>query len=221
MKAIVLAAGKGRRLKDVVDDIPKPMIKINNVPILEYNIKWLVSYGVKEIHINTHHLSDVIIDYFQNGSKWNVCITYSKEHELLGTSGGVREIAEHWTEPFMVVYGDNLYPLGYNLSDFIDYHHEQQGVATIGLYEKEVCKSGVVLLDENNRIVEFIEKPSIVNAGIYVLDNKVIDYIPEGFSDFGRDIFPILVKEKVVNGFLFREPLIAIDTPELLRRACK
>ena len=138
MRAIVLAAGKGERLKEVTSTIPKPMIKIMDKPILEHNINWLNRYGIKNIYINLHHLPNVIKDYFKDGKRWGVRITYSYEPELLGTAGAVRKIAEEYWQlrtdnyyssvaredlrdskkqktknTFVVVYGDNLFK--YNL----------------------------------------------------------------------------------------------------------
>ena len=97
MKAIILAAGKGERLKEITNSLPKPMIKVKGKPILQHNIELCREYGVKDIFINVHHLPDVITDYFGNGEKFGVNIKYSFEEELLGTSGAVKKIAgEFW-----------------------------------------------------------------------------------------------------------------------------
>jgi NDP-sugar pyrophosphorylase family protein len=245
MKAIVLAAGKGERLRRVVKDVPKPMIKINGKPILEHNIELLRSYDIADIYINLHYLPDVIRNYFNNGKKWDVNITYSYEPKILGTAGGVRKIANDcWKlevggknpkgenslkplpsnlQPFLVIYGDNYY--NYNLAEIIKFHNEKKGLGTIGVYEKEdVSQSGIVEMNNNNKIIRFIEKPKpyeivshLVNTGIYICEPDVISYIPEGFSDFGKDILPFIIKREKVYGYVLKGRLIAIDTPELLR----
>jgi len=232
MKAIVLAAGKSERLKPVLNKLPKPMVKINGLPILEHNIVWLRNSGIDNIYINLHHLPDIITDYFGSGSQWNVKITYSYEPVLLGTAGAVRRIAsQFWdkrnTSAFVVVYGDNLLP-DFDLPQIIEFHLAKKGIGTVCLYHKEdVSQSGVAILDNEDRIIDFIEKPvpsettsHLVNTGIYVLEQRILKYIPDGFSDFGHVVFPAVLKaEEKLYGCISDRELIAVDTPELFRRA--
>lgn len=245
MKAIVLAAGKGERLKNVVDDVPKPMIKVGGKSILEHDIEWLAGFGIKDLYVNLHHKPDVIRNHFGSGARWGVKITYSYEPELLGTAGAVRRIAdEYWRVsnrktgfdppflnyekgPFLVIYGDNLYKL--DLQEIISYHTQKKGAATIAVYEKEdVSQSGIVVMGRENRIFRFIEKPKpgeeqshLVNTGVYVLEPAVLDYIPSNKTlDFGNDVFPeMTIKEEPVYGVVVNGSLIAVDTPALLRTA--
>ncbi|CUS76667.1 Nucleotidyl transferase [Candidatus Kryptonium thompsonii] len=236
MRAILLAAGKGERLRDITKSIPKPMLKIKGKPILEHNIEWLKSHGITKIYINLHHLPDVITDYFEDGEKFGVSIKYSYEPQLLGTAGAVRKIlVNNWEEvekgdfePLVVIYGDNL--VNFNLKEILDFHKRKGGVATIVVYEKEdVSQSGIVLLDKNDRVLKFIEKPRpeerlshLVNAGIYILETKVIiNYIPaDRYSDFGKDIFPSMLKKGAkIFAIKMKGELIAVDTPELLNKA--
>ena len=258
MKVIVLAAGKGERLKNIVYDIPKPMIKIRGKPILEHNIEWLESFGVRDIYINVHYLANVIRDYFGNGRRWGVKITYSWELELLGTAGAVRKITDdYWIKslkgqrlrskkgaeageahtpyplahnPFLVVYGDNLLS-DFDLNQIIGFHRRKGGIGTVCLYEKSrISQSGVAEVDSENKLVKFIEKPgpgetvsNLVNAGIYVLEPKILKYIPKNqFSDFGKDIFPRIIKEREnMYGIVMEARLTAVDTPELLKKAMR
>jgi len=236
VKAILLAAGKGERLRSILKTIPKPMVKVYGKPILEHNIEWLKSYGITDLYINLHFLPEKIRDYFNNGRKWGVKIDYSYEPELLGTAGAVKKIArELWgwgsknfssdMGTFLVVYGDNL--LKYNLKEIIDFHFQKKGIATIVLYEKDdVSQSGIAVLSDKGRIIKFIEKPkpeesisNLVNTGIYVLNSEILSYIPdEGFTDFGNDIFPAIIKGRGdLYGFISKGSLIAIDTPELYK----
>lgn len=242
MKAIILAAGKGNRLGELTRSIPKPMLKIRRKPILEHNIDWLRDYGIKDIYINLHHLPDVIRSYFKDGKKLDVNIEYSYEPKLLGTAGAVRKIAEgfwikgSWDEnkynsypglynPFLVVYGDNLFE--YDLREIINFHERKKGVVTIAIYEKDnVNQSGIVLLDDENRIVKFIEKPKpdevvshLVNTGLYILEPEVLDYIPSNkVLDFGKDVFPQMIqKNENIFGVIFKGNLRAIDTPILYK----
>lgn len=243
MKAIILAAGRAKRLGKLTRSIPKPMLKIRGNPILEHNIEWLRYYGIRDIYINLHHLPDVIRSYFNNGRKWDVNIQYSYEPKLLGTAGGVRKIVEalwikdSWDEnkydtysmlhsPFFVVYGDNFFE--YDLREIINLYERKKGVATIGLCEKEnVAQSGIVLLDDENRIIKFIEKPKpsesvshFVNIGLYILTPHVLNYIPSNkMVDFGKDVFPEMIqKDENIFGLIFKGNLIAVDTPFLYKQ---
>jgi NDP-sugar pyrophosphorylase family protein len=235
MRAIILAAGKGERIKEVTKSIPKPMIRIHGKPILEHNIEWLRSYGITDLYINLHHLPDVITNYFGNGEKHRVRITYSYEPELLGTAGAVKKICrEIWRfkdkkenmDPFLVIYGDNL--MMFDLNEIINFHYKKGGIATIAVYEKEdVWQSGIVLLNDKGQVLRFIEKPSsqevisnLVNAGIYVLEFEVLNYIPDNQNiDFGKDVFPSIINSgEKLFAIKVEGDLIAIDTPELLRK---
>ena len=228
MKAIVLAAGNGERLRGVVDDVPKPMVKIKSRPILEHNIKLLENCGITEICVNLHHLPDVIRNHFRDGKDWGVNITYSYEPEILGTAGAVKNLEEQiGTNQFFVLYGDNLYDC--NFAEIIEFHHERQGLGTVGVHERDdVSQCGVVEMDSQNKIISFVEKPGgdeitshLVNAGIYVFEPGIFNFIPERrFSDFGSDIFPELLKgnERIYAAVLTGK-LTAVDTPELLAQA--
>ena len=235
MKAILLAAGKGKRLGELTKSVPKPMLRIGRKPILEYNIEWLRDYGIREIFINLHYLPDLIRNYFKKGKKWGVKIEYSYEPNLLGTAGAVRKIFEDYQiknscnenkdNPFLVVYGDNLYE--FNLSELKNFHEKNKGIATIGLHEKEkVDQSGIVLLNDKNRITKFIEKPNahemishLVNTGLYILEPQVLEYIPSNKSlDFGKDIFPKMIqKNEKITGVILKGKLTAVDTPALYK----
>lgn len=225
MRAVLLAAGKGERLKSVVDNIPKPMISYRGKPILQHNLELCRQFGIRDIFINTHHLPDVIRDYFGSGEKFGVNVHYSYEPELLGTSGALNSFREQLMDDnFFVIYGDNYskYDLGLLKKTFAA--AECIGVVAFH-YRKDVSESGVGEFDETGKILRFIEKPKEgvtqshwVSAGIYYLSPRIFDYIPSGFSDFGKDIFPRLLKEDIaIYGVCSKVPLRAFDTPELLR----
>jgi NDP-sugar pyrophosphorylase family protein len=208
------------------------MVEINGKPILEHNILLLKRYGITDIYINLHHQPDVIREHFGNGKKYGVNIKYSYEETLLGTAGAVRKIAdEYWDrkECFILLYGDNLYE--YDLREIINFHMKKKGIVTVAVYEKDnVSQSGIVVLDKDNKILKFIEKPkpeeavsNLVNTGIYILEPDVLAYIPPGKTlDFGKDVFPELIeKGEDIFGVMIKGKLIAIDTPELLKEALR
>jgi mannose-1-phosphate guanylyltransferase/phosphomannomutase len=235
MHAIILAAGKGERLRGIVDIVPKPMVRIDGKPILHHNLEWLKRHDINDIYINLHHLPEVITGYFGDGTKFGVTITYSYEEHLLGTAGAVRKIASSlWRRstydrgrPFLVIYGDNR--LDYNLWDMLAFHETHKGIGTIAFHRlADVSQSGIAVLDGDGRIARFIEKPmpdeqvsNLVNTGLYVLERDILEYIPPGrHVDFGLQVFPqVLRSGRALYGIEPRGTLTAIDTPQLFRAA--
>jgi len=225
---MILAAGKGTRLRPLTETVPKCMVTIAGKPLLQYTIEWLRKYRVTEIIINLYHLPEVISNYFGDGGRWGVHITYSLERELLGTAGGVKNVAWFFDGPFFVWYGDNLSTC--RLDRLWEFHRARSGIATIALhYREDPTQSGIVGLDERDRVVRFLEKPGPdqvfshwVNAGIFVLEPQLLEVIPsDGYSDFGQDIFPtLLAKGAPIYGYRLSEQeyLWWIDTPEDLQR---
>jgi NDP-sugar pyrophosphorylase family protein len=235
MKAIILAAGKGERLKDITQDLPKPMITYKGKPLLQHNIELCKSYGIKDFYINLHHLPEKIKEYFGNGKGFGVNIKYSYESELLGTSGAVKKIAsDYWShdstseEFFFVIYGDNFSE--YNLTAIEKKIKDTDCLAAIAFHFREdTSHSGVAEFDKNQRIIKFIEKPKTgeseshwVNAGIYCLKNEILSFIPEGTSDFSKDIFPELLRNNIaVYGICNETDVKAFDTPEMYTQNIK
>jgi len=227
---MVLAAGRGTRLKPLTNSIPKPMIPFAGKPLLEHIIKLLAQHGFDELIINLYHLPEVIQDYFGDGSKWNVHISYSLEDELLGTAGAVRKVMNFFDEPFLVYYGDNL--TNFDLTNMLRAHQQQQVIASIGLlWMDDPTTRGIIGLDENGLINRFIEKPRpeqvfddyLINAGTYLLEPEIFDFIPrDQVSDFSHDIFPALRREdRALYGHRMRGDLLSTDTLERYEYACQ
>ena len=216
MKAIILCAGKGERLKPLTDKIPKPMVPIAGKPVLEYLILLCKKHSINEIFINTSHLAEQIKEYFGDGSKGQVKITYSFEPELLGTSGALNNFKEFLQdESFFVIYGDAITDI--DLTRILNYHKRKKGIATLALRKKPTTKtpSSLIFTDKNLKINKLLEHPSdetfhelckdfyLSNSGIYICEPEILKFIPEGFSDFAYDIFPKLIKEnKELYGFM-------------------
>ena len=228
MKAVILAAGKGERLRGVVD-IPKPMIRYQGKPILQHNIELCRKFGITEIFINTHHLPEVIKSYFGDGLAFGVEIRYSFEKELLGTAGALNSFREQLAaEPFFVLYGDNC--SNFDLSSLVTEYLKHPCTGVIGFhYRKDVSQSGVGEFAFDGRIIKFVEKPKPgitdshwVNAGIYYLSPAIFQYIPSGFSDFAKDVIPSLLSRDIpLYSVCFGTSLRAFDTPDLLRDALR
>ena len=227
MKALVLAGGIGSRLK--LEDLPKPMYKLNGNPILEHNLLLLKKHNITDICITIHHLPEVIKNYFGDGNKWNLKIQYSFEEELVGTAGSVKKAEWFFDkDPFFVIYGDNYTNI--NLSKMLEFHSLYNPLATIALYNPEKslnCRiaGGVVKIDSTNSITSFVEgnnstpnNINFVNAGVYILKPEFLKKLkPNTFYDFGKDLFPSLLKEgTVLKGYLTDDFVIAIDTKEAL-----
>jgi NDP-sugar pyrophosphorylase family protein len=219
---MILAAGEGTRMRPLTERLPKPMVRISGRPILEYNIRLLAHYGIRDIIINLHYHPEAIIHYFGDGSAWGVSITYSYEPTLLGTAGAVKKIESFFDSTFLVVYGDNLTTC--DLARLCTYHKDKRGTGTVALFHRDdPTASGIVGLDENDRITRFLEKPKRhevfsrwVNAGILVLEPQVFSHIPaNGPSDFGRDVLPaVLAAGCPLYGYRMTEGLWWIDTLE-------
>jgi len=226
MKAVILAAGKGERLGSLTQKLPKPMLPYQGKPILEHNINLCRQHGIREILINLHHLPEAIEGYFQDGSRWGVSIRYKREEKILGTSGAVKNFEkELGKDPFFVIYGDNYSDV--DLSQVLKIHHEKKAAMSLVLFElQDVSISGIAELGGNDRIIRFIEKPNgpaishWVNAGIYVMEKVLVEEIPSGFSDFGKDAIPLFIqKEYPLFGVRVAKPVVAFDTPELLKKS--
>ena len=241
MKAMILAAGEGTRLRPLTLEMPKTLLPVGGKPLIEYILTWLKSHGVKEVAINLYHLGHKIREYLGDGSRYGVKIIYSEEERLLGTAGGAKRIACLFSSdllppdiPFVVVYGDNL--TNFNLSEMIEFHKEKKAIATLALFNLLSSKSyisnprevGIVQINDEGQILSFVEKPQslsstpqsppLASGGVYVLGKEVINYIPdEGSPDFAYDVFPKLIEQGFpIYGYVL-EPgayLLDIGTPE-------
>ena len=223
MDALILAAGKGERLMPLTDKVPKPMLLINGKPSLEYLILLCKKHGIKNIAINTSYLAEKIKSYFGDGSNFGVKIYYSFEPVLLGTSGALNNFRNLLTETFVVIYGDNLTDI--DLSKMLQHHKSNKAIATLAIRKKskDYKTQSLIMADKNLKLIKFIEKPSNeelekysfdykwINSGIYILEPEIFDFIPEGFSDFGYDIFPKLIENNkrmygfIMDDYYFRE----------------
>lgn len=213
MKAIILAGGEGTRLRPLTCSIPKPMMPILGKPIIQYTIELLKDNGIKDIGITLQYLADEIINYFGNGSKFGVDITYFIEDKPLGTAGSLINAKKFIDGTFLVISGDSLTDM--NLLKALEYHRERRGIGTLILKEVNVpLEYGVVITDKNQKITQFLEKPSWeevfsnkVNTGIYILEKEVFNYYNKNEKfDFAKDLFPVLLKDnKELYGYISRE----------------
>jgi len=203
MKAIIMAGGEGSRLRPLTCDLPKPMVPIMNVPIMEHIIELLKSHGIKEIGVTLAFMPQKIKNYFGNGSSFGVNLHYFTEDTPLGTAGSVKNAQDFLDDTFIVISGDSLTNM--NLSDAINFHRSKKSKATLVLTRVNVpLEYGVVITDSQNAITGFLEKPSwgevfsdTVNTGTYILEPDVLNYLERGKKlDFSQDLFPMLLAKK-------------------------
>ena len=216
MKAMILAAGKGTRVRPLTYEMPKPMIPIMGKPVMEYLIEELERHGFNEIMINVSHLPEKIENYFGNGERFGVEIGYSFEGHIeegeiqstaLGSAGGLKRIQEFsgfFDDTFLVVCGDALIDL--DLTKAVRNHWRSGAVASICTLEvpkSQVSSYGVVVSDKKGNITSFQEKPSVeealstqVNTGIYIFEPEIFDLIPEDIEfDIGSELFPKIIEK--------------------------
>ncbi len=218
MKAMILAAGKGTRVQPITHEIPKPMIPVINQPVMELIIQHMKSHNFTDFVVNVSHLAHLIEDYFQDGSRLGVQMAFSWEGyfkddewvgDAIGSAGGMRLIQDRFgffDQTFAVLCGDAVIDVDFTRA--LELHRENGAMATIILKrvpKSEVSSYGVVLTDEDGRIVSFQEKPTaeeaksdLVNTGIYLFEPEIFNFIPKDcIYDIGSDLFPALVAAAV------------------------
>ena len=215
MKAMILAAGKGTRVRPITHTIPKPMIPILQKPVMEFLLELLREHGFTEVMVNVSHLAEEIENYFRDGQRFGVEIAYSFEGRIedgeligdaLGSAGGLKKIQNFqrfFDDTFVVLCGDALIDL--DLSEAVRRHREKGALASLitkRVPRELVSSYGVVVTDEDGRVRSFQEKPDVadaasdmINTGIYIFEPEVLEYVPSGVPfDIGSDLFPKLVE---------------------------
>lgn len=197
MKAVILAGGKGTRLSPYTKVLPKPLMPIGDMPILEVILRQIKLAGINDIVLTVGHLSELLRTFFQDGSRLGLNISYNYEDSPLGTAGPIAFVP-NLEETFLVMNGDVLSTLP--LRELIEFHRTQNALATIATHHRRVkVDLGVIQWDGDARVTGYIEKPTYdysVSMGIYVFEPKVLSYIPKGeYYDF-----PDLVKKLIGVG---------------------
>ena len=202
MKAIIMAGGKGTRLRPICDLMPKPMTELLGKPLLEHLTELLNRNGFTDLCVTLGHKPECITNHFEDGRSFGVSMQYRIEKKPLGTAGGVRSCSDFiGNENFLVISGDAA--CDFDLKYLAAEHKRNGALVTMALYShSEPLPYGTVLTDRNGRVISFIEKPSwervvtdLVNTGIYMVSPKVLDLIPfDTPFDFARDLFPLMSK---------------------------
>lgn len=227
MKVVIIAGGKGTRISSISDEIPKAMLPVFGKPVLEYQIELCQRYGFNEIIIIIGYLGNIIKDYFGNGSKWAVSISYFEETEPLGTAGALPFLRDLLVEDFFVFYGDTVMDIA--LDKMFESHISSKSDASLLLHPNDhPYDSDLVFLDKHGFVKRFFSKPhpdglvtkNLVNAALYIISPKIIDIIPENKkSDFGKDIFPECLNNNLkLHGYVSTEYIKDMGTPERYAR---
>jgi NDP-sugar pyrophosphorylase family protein len=222
--AVLLVGGMGTRLQPVLPSTPKPLARVGNMPFLELLVLQLRSQGIHRVVMCTGHLADQIEDEFGDGQKWDVAIEYSVETRPLGTAGAVKLAGGHLerTSDFLVMNGDSF--LEVDFAELMRFHRAHGGLITIAVRRvSDATRYGSVQLGAQNRVVGFREKssdsaPGLINGGVYVFNQVILESIPQGPASLERDIFPSSL-ESGVYAFEQHGMFIDIGTPEDYARA--
>lgn len=215
MQLVIIAGGKGTRLG--LKDIPKPMVKIGEKPLLEHQIDLAKRYGVNEVFILSGHLANVIEEYFGDGSRFGIKIHHVIEPYSLGTAGSLKLLEGKLDDRFLVFYGDVV--MDFDIASFIEFDKQYDSIGTTIVHPNDhPYDSDLLEINKNNKVTKVLPKPhqdgeyyqNLVNAAVYIFSPKIFEYIEEGVShDFGKHIL-----SRVVDA---GETLIGYKTPEYIK----
>jgi D,D-heptose 1,7-bisphosphate phosphatase len=228
MKVVITAGGKGTRIRNVADEIPKAMIPVNGKPVLEHQILLAQRYGYTDFLLLIGHLGHKIKQYFGNGSRWGVTIDYYQEVEALGTAGAFAEVREKLTSDFWVFYGDTV--MDFDMEKMWYFHQCHHADATLFLHPNDhPYDSDLVGINEDFRISSFYSKPrekdfyrNLVNAALYILSPCMLAFINAGIkNDFGKNVFPLALQSGAnMFGYISAEYIKDMGTPDRYETVC-
>lgn len=218
---VLMAGGLGSRLRPLTDDVPKPLLKIGNKPLLEIILENFIEQGFRKFYFSVNYRADMVESHFQEGTHWDAEIRYLRETERMGTAGPLSLLQDRITHPVIIMNADLLTKL--NFRQLLDFHHEHHAKATMCVREYDFqVPYGVVRID-NTRITAIDEKPVqrfFVNAGIYVLDPEVFSLIPSDSYFDMPDLFNRIIERKLDTAvFPIREYWMDIGRLEDFQRA--
>jgi len=226
MKAIILAGGLGTRLRPLTDVTPKPLLPIKGKPTMQWAIENLKKHGITDIILAISYHADKIKEYFGDGSKLEVNLSYSVEDEPLGTGGAVKQASEQAGDDFILIWGDNLMDI--KVDELIDQHSKYASLVTMSLTPREDVENFGVASLEGDKIAGFVEKPrreeapsNLINAGAFVVNKQALHILPDGFCMIEKQCFEPLAKEGKVFGYKHQGQWFPTDTLEKYRLADK
>ena len=229
MKVVIMAGGKGTRIQSVASDIPKPMIKIDGVPVLEHEIRNLKKQGFTDIIITISHLGNIIMDYFGDGSRFGVHIEYYNENQPLGNAGALFKIKKKLTDDFLLLNADAIFNVDFNR--FVKYHKNCGGLVTLFTHpNSHPYDSGLIVADENGAVKQWLAKEDVrplyyknrVNAGLHVINPKILDMfgIDEeriGSVDEKGNLIKVDLDRQLLKPLAGTGKMFCYDSPEYVK----
>ncbi len=212
--AILIAGGKGERLRPLTKDKPKAMISVMGRPIISYLLQWLEAYDIRNIIISCGYLHEVIQEYFGNGNRFNLNIQYVIEENPLGRGGGIKQAMkqlDNSNDPILALNADAITNL--NLTEFHNFHKHNQGMATL-VSVPLISSYGIVDIEKDNNVISFREKPELpfwINAGIYIFEREIFNLLPD-IGDHETTTFPELTSKKLLKAFKTTSFWRSVDT---------
>jgi len=233
MQAVILAAGKGERLRPLTNTLPKAMMSVAGRPLLEHNICLLRDQGFKEFIINLHYLPEKIVDYFDSGEQFGVKIAYSDETDkLLDTAGALKKMEPLLRDDFILIYGDHVH--FFDFRPAAAFHRNKRALATIVLKRSDLPANGEIgeIDQKSARIISWHTRPHgitdfggqyFLNSGLYILSREILNYIPAGRSaHLDKEILPQLIKKDLpIFGFVTKDLILDIGTSDKYQYACR
>ena len=229
MKTVIMAGGKGTRISSIASDIPKPMIRIGDKPVLQLEIESLKNQGFNDFIITISHLGNVIKDYFGDGSKFGVNIEYYNEEIPLGNAGALFKIKDKLNDDFLLINGDVLFDV--DINRFVTYHKIKGGLVSLFTHpNNHPYDSGLIITDANNQVISWLSKEDIrpeyyqnrVNAGIHIVSPKVLDQVIEKEKiDLDRDLLKPLCNTGKMFAYDSSEYVKDMGTPERYEQVSK
>lgn len=198
MKAVIQAGGKGTRLRPYTLVLPKPLMPVDGVPVVEMLLKWLRRNGIEEAYITTGYLGHLLRSLCGDGSQWDLNIHYSEEPEPLGTVGALNLLRDELDTSFFVLNGDLITDI--DLHAFREFHSQHEGLLTIATTTKEVKVDLGVLQSDEGRVTSFTEKPILkysVSMGIYCMEPGILELIPKGVPFGFDDLMHVMLAKKI------------------------
>ncbi len=219
MQVVILAGGLGTRLRPLTYKIPKPMIEINGKPFLEYLIRYLKIYNLKDILICTCYLSEKIVSYFKNGSKLGVRIKFSNEEQPIGTGGALKNAEMFLNDKFILLNGDTFIPLDYK--ELIRYHKNSSGKNVI-VVNKNKKSQGNIMINKDKIVTKYNKKEKNLgynDCGVQIFGKEVLKLIPKNKKvSLENEIFPLLIKKRKLIAFETKTDFFDLGTFESIEK---
>ena len=227
MRAMILAAGKGTRLRPLTESVPKPLIEVAGQPMIAYPLDLLRRAGIQEVVVNLHHLGGQIRAALGDGHRYGMRIIYSEEDPILDTGGAIAAAREELSGDAFVVANADMF-IDLELAAVVEFHHQQRALATMVVRpDPDAMRNDDVRIDDGYRVRRMLGHthpaaagatealPRLFYAGVQVFDPRIFDYLPNGVYSITRDVYPrLLAADEPVFGYLHHGYWRVLDTPE-------